>query len=192
MKGVIMTGLLCETCVHHRSLSESCPVKMPDKAGDLCVSYYEAMWSKLDRANKQIAHLKAELADYKVGCKSLKDSARDFRDERDQLQAENDHLCDLIDTVRQEQADYLKGTLEGKLQSELDTANKRIVELESGTISIKPYMLLPLCSRSYQVGTVTICGNIKNKLYDKPCSKHCETPENLTGNKGADNDTQTS
>lgn len=34
------------------------------------------------------------------------------------LRAENEHLCDLIDTVRQEQHDYLDGSMEKQLQAE--------------------------------------------------------------------------
>lgn len=44
--------------------------------------------------------------------------------------AEGDHLCDLIDTVRQENADYLSGTLEGKLKQQLESAAEKALRLE--------------------------------------------------------------
>lgn len=46
------------------------------------------------------------------------------------LQAENEHLSDLVDAVRQEKADYLKGTLEEKLQAELQ--RYRWIPMEEG------------------------------------------------------------
>ena len=42
--------------------------------------------------------------------------------EYDIVRAENEDLCDNIDAVRQERADYLDGTLEGRLKDE----NKRL------------------------------------------------------------------
>ncbi len=36
------------------------------------------------------------------------------------LQTDNEHLCDMIEATRQDNADYINDTLEGKLQVERD------------------------------------------------------------------------
>ncbi len=52
--------------------------------------------------------------------------------EYDIVRAENEDLCDNIDAVRQERADYLNGTREGKLQDE----NKALREALGGSSRI--------------------------------------------------------
>ena len=51
--------------------------------------------------------------------------------EYDIVRAENEDLCDNIDAVRQERADYLNGTREGKLQDENKRLRQELHEIEA-------------------------------------------------------------
>lgn len=56
---------------------------------------------------------------------------KQLQDELADIKQENEHLCNTIEATRQDMADMLAGTLEGKLQARLDNANDRLREMES-------------------------------------------------------------
>ena len=57
---------------------------------------------------------------------NLRDAIKSLQSQLAEAKAENEYLCDLIEDVRQENADYLAGTLEEKLKGRLATAGKAI------------------------------------------------------------------
>jgi phage shock protein A len=68
-------------------------------------------------------------------CKNAARQWRKLQAELDKAKAENEDLCDNIDAVRQEIADYLNGTLEGKLRDENKWLRKE-VKKRNGAVGV--------------------------------------------------------
>ncbi len=87
--------------------------------------------TELDKANERIKKMskgdlgpESILSGYNVLVKSLEKRRNELRAELHTAKAENEDLCNNIDATRQDMADMLAGTLEGKLWAE----NERLKE----------------------------------------------------------------
>ncbi len=78
--------------------------------------------AQLTTANKQILEYEQTEAAVCPEDVGIKEYVESLLNKLVTAKAENEDLCDNIDAVRQERADYLAGTLEGKLQAKLDKA----------------------------------------------------------------------
>ncbi len=82
--------------------------------------------AQLTTANKQILEYEQTEAAVCPEDVGIKEYVESLLNKLATAKAENEDLCDNIEAVRQERADYLDGTLEGKLRGELEAADKQI------------------------------------------------------------------
>ena len=129
-----MSDRKCGNCLHNIRGTEYIPPCSQCRDYSLWAenpepSELEQLQAELATANKQILEYEQAEAAVCPEDVGIKEYVESLLNKLATAKAENEDLCDNVDAARQDLADYLAGTLKGKLQVKLDSANHDYTEL---------------------------------------------------------------